>query len=168
MYEAIIENGMMSAVSDWLAPLPDKSLPALEIRTDLLKLLCDSFSRLDQGVLKQSGLGRAVMMLYKHPKELKPNKEMASKLIREWSRPIFQLDTDFRSVTREERESRDQERMPEAKRRRLSVEGATSSKKAEEAAKEPQINRARVPRVSTKDYVVRPKHLVEGEFKVGE
>ena len=47
MFEALIENGMMSAVSDWLSPLPDKSLPALEIRTELLKLLQD-FARLDQ------------------------------------------------------------------------------------------------------------------------
>ena len=90
MFEALIENGMMSAVSDWLSPLPDKSLPALEIRTELLKLLQD-FARLDQGVLKQSGLGKAVMMLFKHPKETKQNKELAAKLIRAWSRPIFQV-----------------------------------------------------------------------------
>lgn len=33
------DNGMMNVISEWLAPLPDKSLPALEIRTDLLKIL---------------------------------------------------------------------------------------------------------------------------------
>jgi transcription factor SPN1 len=37
--EALIDNGIMSVVSEWLAPLPDKSLPALEIRTELLKIL---------------------------------------------------------------------------------------------------------------------------------
>lgn len=31
-FEALLENDMMSAISEWLAPLPDKSLPALEIR----------------------------------------------------------------------------------------------------------------------------------------
>lgn len=84
------DNGMLNAVSEWLAPLPDKSLPALEIRTDLLKILQD-YSRLEQGTLKQSGLGRAVMLLYKHPKETKENKALAHNLISEWARPIFQV-----------------------------------------------------------------------------
>lgn len=37
--EALVDNGIMSAVSEWLAPLPDKGLPALEIRTEMLKIL---------------------------------------------------------------------------------------------------------------------------------
>ncbi|KAK5985821.1 TFIIS N-terminal domain-containing protein [Trichostrongylus colubriformis] len=119
MLEAMIDGGMMSAVSEWLAPLPDKSLPALEIRTELLKIL-SGFGNLDQGVLKQSGLGRAVMLLYKHPRETKENKAMAAQIIREWSRPIFQLDTDFRSVSREERLQRDLEHMSHVKKRRMS------------------------------------------------
>lgn len=32
LFETLLDNGMMSAVSEWLAPLPDKSLPALEVR----------------------------------------------------------------------------------------------------------------------------------------
>lgn len=31
-FEALLDNHMMSAVSEWLAPLPDKSLPSLEVR----------------------------------------------------------------------------------------------------------------------------------------
>ncbi|PAV79679.1 hypothetical protein WR25_08612 [Diploscapter pachys] len=182
--ETMMDNGMLSAVSEWLAPLPDKSLPALEIRTTILKIL-QSFNRLEASILKQSGVGKAVMLLYKHPRETKENKEMAAKLIREWSRPIFQLDTDFRSLTKEERLERDLEHMPAAKRRRLSVDdegNATSvstTKTPTTLTEAPSsssstplgprdkgfINRARVPRPSTKDYVIRPKSTIEGEFK---
>ncbi|ETN80704.1 IWS1 protein [Necator americanus] len=164
MLEAMIDGGMMSAVSEWLAPLPDKSLPALEIRTELLKIL-QGFGRLDQGVLKQSGLGRAVMLLYKHPRETKENKAMAAHIIREWSRPIFQLDTDFRSVSREERVQRDLDHMSTAKKRKMNGEAGPSDQQATPKEPEKTINRARVPRPSTKDYVVRPKSNVEGEFK---
>ncbi|VDM71216.1 unnamed protein product [Strongylus vulgaris] len=161
----MIENGMMSAVSEWLAPLPDKSLPALEIRTELLKIL-QGFGRLDQGILKQSGLGRAVMLLYKHPRETKENKAIAAHIIREWSRPIFQLDTDFRSVSREERVQRDLEHMANARKKKLSGEAGPSEQNSTSKDSEKVINRARVPRPSTKDYVVRPKSNVESEFKV--
>ncbi|RCN48086.1 IWS1 protein [Ancylostoma caninum] len=164
MLEAMIDGGMMSAVSEWLAPLPDKSLPALEIRTELLKIL-QGFGRLDQGVLKQSGLGRAVMLLYKHPRETKENKAMAAHIIREWSRPIFQLDTDFRSVSREERVQRDLDHMSSVKKRKMSGEAGPSEQSSTPKEPEKVINRARVPRPSTKDYVVRPKSNVEGEFK---
>jgi transcription factor SPN1 len=102
LFEALLDNGMMSAVSDWLAPLPDKSLPSMEIRTTLLKILSD-FPNLEQGILRQSGLGKAVMYLLKHPREVKENKQRAARLIREWSRPIFQLESDYSSMTREER-----------------------------------------------------------------
>ncbi|VIO88467.1 Uncharacterized protein BM_BM3332 [Brugia malayi] len=168
LMEAIIDNGMMNVISEWLAPLPDKSLPALEIRTDLLKILQD-FSRLEPGTLKQSGLGRAVMLLYKHPRETKENKALAARLISDWARPIFQLDTDFRSMTKDERIQRDYAQLSEAKRRRL--DAGSESSDAEKEISEPRpgdkgfIVRARVPRPSQKDYVVRPKSNVEGQFR---
>uniref|UniRef100_A0A0N5AN69 TFIIS N-terminal domain-containing protein n=1 Tax=Syphacia muris TaxID=451379 RepID=A0A0N5AN69_9BILA len=160
-----LDNGMMNAVSEWLAPLPDKSLPALEIRTELLRIL-QGYGRLEPGTLKQSGLGRAVMLLFKHPRETPENKRLAQNLLREWARPIFQLETDFSTMTKDERVQRDYAQQPEAKKRRLS--SADNSEKDKETEPRPGdkgfIIRARVPRPSQKDYVVRPKSNVEGQF----
>ncbi|KAF8385017.1 hypothetical protein PRIPAC_74159 [Pristionchus pacificus] len=167
LVETMIDGGMMSAISEWLAPLPDKSLPALEIRSELLKIL-QGFARLDQGVLKQSGLGKAVMMLFKHPRETKDNKKLAHKLISDWARPIFQIDTDFRSMTREDRMERD---FAQGMKRRKSTDESSSRGGFRDAQEDLRpgmkgyIGRARVPKISSKDYVVRPASLVEGTFK---
>lgn len=185
--EVLIENGFMSALSEWLAPLPDKCLPALDIRITVLKLLHNPrFWKLDRSTLKQSGLGKAVMMLYKHPNETKENKGIANKLIGEWARPIYHLDTDYSTVSRQEREERDYSRMPEKRKKKINSRDEEEPND-DDQPKRPRIRdademgptksddlkpgdkgyipRARVPKPSTKDYVIRPEWRVTGAFK---
>lgn len=169
--ETFIDSGVMSAIKEWISPLPDKSLPALRIREELLRILHELPS-VSQETLKHSGIGRSVMFLYKHPKESRSNKDLALKLINEWSRPIFGLTSNYKGMTREERQQRDlDQQMPQ--RQRLNSGGQTPRRDlekqltGEEKALRPGdpgfCARARVPMPSNKDYVVRPKWNVEME-----
>lgn len=177
--DAFLDSDVLSVITEWLAPLPDKSLPHLNIRESFLKLLIE-FNLYDVDRIKASGIGKAIMYLYKHPKETKENKQRAKQLISSWSRPIFNLDSSFTSISREEREQRDLELMnKKRKSTRLDddseEEGAgtssgTNKQKSpatEPVAKKPGdkgwIPRARVPAPSTRDYVIRPQSKVDGD-----
>ncbi|XP_019644054.1 PREDICTED: protein IWS1 homolog A-like [Branchiostoma belcheri] len=171
LQEAILDCGMLPVITDWLSPLPDRSLPHLHIREEMLKILQD-FPPCSQESLKSSGIGRAVMYLYKHPKETRNNKERAGKLINEWSRPIFGLNSNFKSMSREEREQRDMEQMPKRRRMSSAADEPRRSMDMEIATAQGPVKpgdpgwcaRARVPMPSNRDYVVRPKWNTEKEM----
>ncbi|XP_046852838.1 protein IWS1 homolog isoform X2 [Xenia sp. Carnegie-2017] len=166
-----VESNVLPVLKEWISPLPDGSLPHLQIREGILNIL-EQLPPVDSGTLKVSGIGKAVMYLFRHPKETRKNKQRAGKIISEWSRPIFGVTANFKSMSREEREERDYANM--SKRRRLSrdgVDGGKTPKRIENAIKSDSKSlrpgdkgwcmRARVPAPSNKDYVVRPKSNIE-------
>ncbi|CAF4600788.1 unnamed protein product, partial [Rotaria sp. Silwood2] len=105
--EIFLDHGILTVFKDWLSPLPDKSLPNIKIRESLIKSLRQQFAGVNADALRDSGIGKALMYLYKHPRETKENKIKLIKIIHDWARPIFNLDTDYKLLTREERQQRD-------------------------------------------------------------
>lgn len=190
-HATMIELGVLGAIAEWLAPLPDRSLPNIKIREFLIETLRD-FGEINVDYLKSSGVGKAVMFLYKHSKETKENKLKLEKLINNWSRPIFNLDGNFKQLTKEERLQRDMDHVKMMSKRNSNefnqgqtiddLLDATDSHKTKKIKKKIDTNnqkapeeskkflrpgdagfcpRARVPIPSSKDYVIRPKSNVE-------
>ncbi|KTW28100.1 hypothetical protein T552_01961 [Pneumocystis carinii B80] len=92
--DSILDNNLLEVVRIWLEPLPDKSLPALNIQ----KVLFSALSRLPIQTehLRESGVGK-VVLFYKQSKKPDPLiKKQADQLISEWSRPIIKRSSNYR------------------------------------------------------------------------
>ncbi|KAH9815477.1 hypothetical protein DFH28DRAFT_968039 [Melampsora americana] len=92
---AILDNGVLEAVKKWLEPLPDRSLPALNIQRSLLQLLTKM--TIDTQSLKSSELGK-VIVFYTKCKRVDPSiKRLADNLFTSWLRPIIRRPASYRS-----------------------------------------------------------------------
>ncbi|OVA17853.1 Transcription factor IIS [Macleaya cordata] len=106
-----LDHGVLTLLKNWLEPLPDGSLPNINIRSAILKILTDfpidleQYDRREQ--LKKSGLGKVIMFLSRSDEETTANRRLAKDLVDKWSRPIFNKSTRF-----EDMKSIDDERAP--------------------------------------------------------
>ncbi|XP_071701962.1 protein IWS1 homolog 1-like [Rutidosis leptorrhynchoides] len=97
-----LDHGVLTLLKIWLEPLPDGSLPNINIRAAILKILSefpidlDQYDRREQ--LKKSGLGKVIMFLSKSDEETTANRKLAKELVDKWSRPIFNKSTRFEDM----------------------------------------------------------------------
>jgi transcription factor SPN1 len=91
----MIDNNLLEAVRRWLEPLPDKSLPALNIQRELFNTI-RKMEFIDSAVLKESGLGR-IILFYTKCKRVTPDiQRIANELVSSWSRPIIKRSASYR------------------------------------------------------------------------
>ncbi|KAH9618522.1 hypothetical protein KSS87_008778 [Heliosperma pusillum] len=110
-----LDHGVLTLLKNWLEPLPDGSLPSINIREAILRILTDFPIDLDQydrrEQLKKSGLGKVIMFLSRSDEETTSNRKLAKELVDKWSRPIFNKSTRFEDM-RNHDEERVQRRPP--------------------------------------------------------
>jgi len=110
----------------------------------------------DLSRLKESGIGKAVMYLYRHPREERSNRNIAGQLINSWARPIFNKKIEYGALSKEERREQDADiarRVGETRKRKADDSAATPLKPGDPG----WVERARVPMVENSTYVVRPE-----------
>ncbi|WRX17556.1 Transcription factor IIS [Theobroma cacao] len=97
-----LDHGVLTLLKNWLEPLPDGSLPNINIRAAILRILTDFPIDLEQHdrreQLKRSGLGKVIMFLSKSDEETTSNRKLAKDLVDKWSRPIFNKSTRFEDM----------------------------------------------------------------------
>lgn len=94
LYDSILENNLLDSVRMWLEPLPDRSLPALDIQRVLFKALVQLPIQTDH--LRESGVGKVVLFYQKSKRSDPTIKRVADRLVGEWSRPIIKRSANFR------------------------------------------------------------------------
>lgn len=94
LWQSIVDNNLLEGVRRWLEPLPDKSLPALNIQREIFIIL--PTLDIDTAVLKESKLGR-IVLFYTKCKRVTPDiTRTADQLVSAWSRPIIKRSASYR------------------------------------------------------------------------
>jgi len=167
--DSMLNNNILSVIREWLEPLPDKSLPNVKIREVLLEYL-ERQPQIDRDQLKNSGIGKAIMFLWKHPDETPKNKKVAQKIIEEWSRPIFGLSANYSdlrsyspSISRPTRIDTHNELAPAKANLEAALESKSKSSKVGDSG---YSLHARIPQKMAFDFVLPPPLKVsEAEFQ---
>ncbi|OWM88245.1 protein IWS1 homolog 1 isoform X2 [Punica granatum] len=175
LQQEFLDHGVLTLLKNWLEPLPDGSLPNINIRAAILRILFDfpidleQYDRREQ--LKKSGLGKVIMFLSKSDEETTANRKLAKDLVDKWSRPIFNKSTRFEDMRNVEDE-RVPYRRPSVKKPANKGAGmeSTDGDDVEMFSQERKSSQsssrlhASVPEATPLDFVVRPQSKIDPEL----
>ncbi|KAK9076028.1 hypothetical protein SSX86_004358 [Deinandra increscens subsp. villosa] len=168
-----LDHGVLTLLKNWLEPLPDGSLPNINIRAAILKILTefpidlDQYDRREQ--LKKSGLGKVIMFLSKSDEETTSNRKLAKDLVDKWSRPIFNKSTRFEDMRNYEDE-RTPIRRPSMKKPKNRASGMQSrdddldladNSQEQKSGSSSSRQHASRPEAMPLDFLVRPQSKID-------
>ncbi|KAL0447721.1 UNVERIFIED_CONTAM: protein IWS11 [Sesamum latifolium] len=165
LQQEFLDHGVLTLLKNWLEPLPDGSLPNINIRAAVFKILNDfpidleQYDRREQ--LKKSGLG-------KFDEETTANRKLAKELVDKWSRPIFNKSTRFEDMKNFEDERIFRRPPPKkvvgkgttmaSRDDDLDLAGFSQGSKSGQSSSRQQASR---PEAMSMDFVVRPQSKVD-------
>lgn len=94
MQDSILDNGLLEAIRLWLEPLPDRSLPSLDIQSEMLDVL-DKLPIIGDH-LRESGVGKIVYFYTKSPRIEQAMKRKADQLVGKWSRLVIKRSENYK------------------------------------------------------------------------
>lgn len=137
LYDSILDNNMLTSVRHWLEPLPDRSLPALNIQRVLFDALLRLPIKTDH--LRESGVGKIVLFYKKSKKPEESIRLIADRLVAEWSRPIIKKSANHRTkqvqdaIFTGERPTHQSSQSKQSAQREFKSKGGTSIPRGERA-----------------------------------
>ncbi|XP_035794732.1 protein IWS1 homolog A-like [Anopheles albimanus] len=172
LHQLYLEHGLLSVLAQWLSPSSTGHPPPYQIREAILKVL-QLYNCIRTSHLKQSGLGEQIYRIARDRQELRKNRDLAQALVTKWARDLFAISDDYRSMNRAERIEHDMQAVPDPLKRkwkeqhttdctvktpwvRLSDAPFVTDNRRKSPSPAVTTLRARVPMVSTKEYVIRP------------
>ena len=173
LHEIFLRHGLLKVLASWLALLPDHNLPNTTIRSAVidavrsLPIETDLTDRKEE--LKRSGLGRMIMFLASLPEETPANRKKCKDLVEKWSRPVYELSSQYRDLRQDIEVEEDR---PKKKKRKANagtgntatVEDQDLGMKQRDGPKYGESGyryHAVVPEPESLDYKVRPKLTID-------
>ncbi|KAG0052539.1 Transcription factor iws1 [Gryganskiella cystojenkinii] len=155
VHNTFLDNGILEAMTLWLEPLQDASLPSLDIIQDFMTILDVLPIQTDH--LVNSKIGRVVYFYTKvDESRVTPQiKRQAHALVDKWSRPIVKLSQDYRDKKINYAEG---EVSSQNTRRRH--EPSSSSSGANDAPA-PKSMHVRVPQLDRGSYALMPESSIQ-------
>ncbi|KAI9359489.1 hypothetical protein BD770DRAFT_386162 [Pilaira anomala] len=151
LHDAILDNGLLDSIRQWLEPLPDRSLPSLDIQSEMLDILDKLPIAGDH--LRESGVGKIVYFYTKSPRIEPKMKRKADQLVAKWSRLVIKRSENYKERRHAVQEFRQEDMIHQRKKYR---------RPEEEPEEDKRENRShvRIPMAVAADYDIVPQSTI--------